>query len=95
MSILRTRGLGPFAALLALVIWPAGLQAQQTRIETLILSPEPGERIFPDAVLVAASFIDRDSQLDPATIVLSLDGRDVTAEAQVSAEVVTCSTTSS
>ena len=89
MSTFRARGRGPLGALLALAIWPAGLQAQQTRIETLILSPEPGERIFPDAVLVAASFIDRDSQLDPATIVLSLDGRDVTAEAQVSAEVVT------
>ena len=40
MSSLRTRGLGSLGPLLALAIWPTGLQAQQTRIETLILSPE-------------------------------------------------------
>lgn len=55
-------GRGLLAAI-ALLTAAGPLSAQVapgTRIETLALSPEPGERIPEDAVLVAASFIDRD-----------------------------------
>jgi hypothetical protein len=85
----------PLAAL-ALSLCAAGRVAAQqapaalsARIEPLILSPEPGERILQDGALVAVSFIDRDQQLDPGSIRLTVDGIDVTPEAQVSAEVVT------
>ena len=77
------------AVLAAMLILPPSLAAQQAPLETLILSPEPGERILQDAVLVAASFIDRDSRLDPTSIILQMDGRNVTPEAEISAEVVT------
>ncbi|MBI4521540.1 MAG: hypothetical protein HY701_11940 [Gemmatimonadetes bacterium] len=72
----------------SLLLLPLTLGAQ-ARVETLVLSPEPGERVDQNAVLVAASFIDRDARLEPASIVLQVDGLNVTAEADVSAEVVT------
>ena len=96
MSAVRgAEGAARLAALGALLLFAPGLSAQappqalRNPIETLVLSPEPGERILQDAVLVAASFIDRDARIDAASIRLEVDGRDVTAEAQVSAEVVT------
>ena len=88
---MRTLRLG---ALVALAGWVAAapLAAQivpAVQVEVLALSPEPGERIPENAVMVAASFIDRGSQLDPGSIRIWVDGRDVTAEAEVSAEVAT------
>ena len=88
---MRTLRLG---ALVALAGWLAAapLAAQivpAVQVEVLALSPEPGERIPENAVMVAASFIDRGSQLDPGSIRIWVDGRDVTAEAEVSAEVAT------
>jgi hypothetical protein len=99
MSALRRGSLAAAAALAAWVAagaWASPVAAQQptpaalrTTVEPLILSPEPGERVLQDGVLVAVSFVDRDAQLDPLTVRLEVDGRDVTAEAQISAEVVT------
>lgn len=60
-------------------------------VEAMVLSPEPGDRVLQDGVLVAVSFIDRDARLDPVTIRVEVDGRDVTAEAVVTAEVVSWS----
>ena len=75
---------------LAACLASAPLAAQivpAVQVEVLALSPEPGERIPENAVMVAASFIDRGSQLDPGSIRISVDGRDVTPEAELSAEV--------
>lgn len=84
------------AALVLFLCWLWGpffaghrLAAQDSRVEVLVLSPEPGERLEPDAVLVAASFVDPGRLLDASSIVLEVDGRNVTAEAEVSPEVVT------
>ena len=75
--------------LLGLLVTPVSLRAQLAPVETLILSPEPGERVPQDAVLVAASFVDPTQRVDPASLRLEVDGRDVTAEGDVSAEVTT------
>lgn len=77
------------ALLACLLLLAPRLEGQTAPVETLILSPEPGERIPQDAVLVAASFLDRDRRLDPASIIIEVDGRNVTPEAEISAEVVT------
>lgn len=52
-------------------------------VELLVLSPESGDRVAGDAVLVAVSFRDPGARLDRATLRLEVDGRDVTAEASV------------
>jgi hypothetical protein len=65
------------------------LAGQAAPVEAMILSPEPGERVGPEQVLVAVSFVDRDAALEPGSIVLRVGGRDVTAEARVTAELVT------
>lgn len=68
---------------------PAGAAAAlRNSVQALILSPEPGDRILQDGVLVAVSFIDRDAELDPVTVRVEVDGRDVTAESEISAELV-------
>lgn len=80
------------ATLLAAQEGPEGAQAAadgaRTEVETLILSPEPGERVGQADVLVAASFVDPGARLDPGSVVLRVDGRNVTPEAEVSGEVV-------
>ena len=85
MRSLRVAGLG----LLGLLLTTLPLRAQLAPVETLILSPEPGERVPQDAVLVAASFVDPAQRVDPASLRLEVDGRDVSAEADASAEVIT------
>lgn len=75
--------------LVVLLLTAPALVAQEAPVEALILSPEPGERLEPDQVLVAVSFVDRDAVLDPGSIVLRVSGRDVTAEANVTGELVT------
>jgi hypothetical protein len=59
------------------------------QVEVLTLSPEPGERIPENEVMIAAAFIDQGAQLDPGSIRIEVDGRDVTAESELSAEVAT------
>ena len=73
----------------ALSVEPVAAQVPRVQIEVLALSPEPGERVPEEAVLVAASFVDRGAELDPGSVRVEVDGRDVTPEAEVSAEVVT------
>ena len=80
MRSLRVAGLG----LLGLLLTTLPLRAQLAPVETLILSPEPGERVPQDAVLVAASFVDPAQRVDPASLRLEVDGRDVSAEADAS-----------
>jgi hypothetical protein len=82
--------MGPLAAALGgllLVPAPGALQAlqapdggQPSDVEVLILSPDPGARLDPGAVLVAVSFVEPD-RLDPGSLLLQVDGRDVTSQA--------------
>ena len=74
---------GALAALLlllsgALSVEPVAAQVPRVQIEVLALSPEPGERVPEEAVLVAVSFVDRGAELDPGSIRVEVDGRDVT-----------------
>jgi hypothetical protein len=85
MSALRSLALAALAALIAAPL--AGQVAAGNRVEVLALSPEPGERVAEDQVMVAAAFVDAALQIDPGSIRIDLDGRDVTAEAEISAEV--------
>lgn len=63
--------------------------AERSPVETLVLSPDPGERIDQSDVLVAASFVDPEARLDPGSVVLRIDGRNVTPEADVESGLVT------
>lgn len=68
---------------------PASLAAQIRKPESMVLSPEAGEQVERDEVLVAASFIDPDGRLDPASVALWLDGRDISLEMELSGGVLT------
>jgi len=89
--------LGPWALALLLFLGisflttPSALAARQgvTTVEALILSPDPGERVEEGSYLVALSFIDPGGRLDPTSIRLVVGGQDVTAQANISGEVVT------
>jgi hypothetical protein len=66
---------------------PGTLQPVPT--EVLILSPDPGERVAGDAVLVAAAFLGAREWLETSGVVMRIGGRDVTAEAEVRGDVIT------
>jgi hypothetical protein len=83
---------GILAAVLGVLLalpGPAPVHAQQapggsqvSDVEILVLSPDPGARVEPGAVLVAVSFVEPD-RLDPGSLVLEVDGRNVTSQANV------------
>lgn len=85
------RALGPWLLLLAALGGPGAfaVSAQSVLPEALVLSPEPGERVGPGGVLVAASFIDPGGRLDPTSVTLHINGVDVTARAELSGGVLT------
>ena len=55
----------------------------------LIMSPEPGSQVTGDNVLIAASLFGV-SNINPSTIGLLLDGEDITDQAYVDADMVSC-----
>jgi len=55
----------------------------------LIMSPEPGSQVTGDNVLIAASLFGV-SNINPSTITLLLDGEDITDQAYVDADMVSC-----
>jgi len=55
----------------------------------LIMSPEPGSQVTGDNVLIAASLFGV-SNINPSTITLLLDGKDITDQAYVDADMVSC-----
>jgi len=55
----------------------------------LIMSPEPGSQITGDNVLIAASLFGV-SNINPSTIGLLLDGEDITDQAYIDADMVSC-----
>jgi hypothetical protein len=74
---------------LVLGVGAGSLTAQAVPPEALILSPEPGERVPANQVLVAISFIDPAGTLDPGSVNLRVSGLDVTAQAEVRGGVLT------
>ncbi len=54
----------------------------------LVLSPEPGEALPAEELVVAVSFVQPDS-VDSSSVRLLVDGKDVTAEAEISAYLLT------
>jgi hypothetical protein len=86
----RWIGVGALGALL-LAFSQGPVEAQQvpgggptSDVEVLVLSPEPGATVDPGAVLVAVSFLEPD-RLDVGSLLLEVDGRDVTSQANVGA----------
>lgn len=65
---------------------PVGVPAAAP--EVLILSPEVGERVGPAEVVIAASFYDKENDIDLESIRLMVDGKDVTEYAQVTLELL-------
>ena len=76
------------ALVVALVALPDPASAQEGPVEFLVLSPGEGDRLSSDEILVAVSFQDPEEQLDPESLVLELDGRDVTARASIGAYTI-------
>ena len=66
----------------------AGLQA----VDVLILSPEPGDLYLPEDVVIAVSLFNV-QDLDVSSIRLLVDSQDVTAQADVTADLVSYSPT--
>ncbi|HUF76657.1 MAG TPA: hypothetical protein VMM35_10280 [Longimicrobiales bacterium] len=71
--------------LLLSLLAPSALFAQiaPPRPEALVLSPEPGERLAANEVMVAVSFIDPAATLDNGSVRVQVGERDVTAEAEL------------
>lgn len=74
------------AALCAVAVLAGGADAQRSDPEPLVLSPEPGERIPAEQVLVAVSL---PGAAGADSVSVRVGGRDVTAEAEVSGGVLT------
>lgn len=55
----------------------------------VVLSPEPGEVISIGDYVIAASFLDLEGDVDPATARITVDKRDVTTQANVSSTLLT------
>lgn len=56
----------------------------------ILLSPDQGGRYAPGEVTLAVSYYAVNSRLNPATVRLILDGRDITASAEISEMLITC-----
>ncbi|MDQ7053696.1 MAG: hypothetical protein Q9P14_12670 [candidate division KSB1 bacterium] len=60
-----------------------------SEVQLIILSPEPGEVIRADEVVIAASFIGAEDGVDSTTIRITIDGQDMTHHAETSPFIVT------
>jgi hypothetical protein len=87
---LRLCHLAPLLAAAGLLTaLPARLAAQRSAPAAVILSPEPGERVAADQVLVAVSLPVPAAGADSAGVTVRVGLRDVTAEARVAGGVLT------
>ncbi|MBL7095348.1 hypothetical protein ISS22_15395 [candidate division KSB1 bacterium] len=73
---------------------PAESQKQLTSasgadLQTIILSPEPGESVAKDDVVIAVSFLGETEKIDIKTIKLLLDGKNYTSAAEISENMLT------
>src|SRR5687768_17354128 len=80
------------AMLLLVVASSAGvetsaLHGQSTRPDVMVLSPEAGEKVPIDAVLVALAL--NGETVDSSSVVIEVDGNDVTAGAEITGTIVT------
>jgi len=87
--IQRTFGVVLFAAALAAAAPSGGLAAQASPAAAVILSPEPGERVPADQVLVAVTLPQNAAGAD--SVAVRVGTRDVTAEASLENGVLTWS----
>jgi hypothetical protein len=77
-------------ALTLMLSAPATAQRAQASADVLILSPEPGERIEAEDVLVAVSFPGlAGAALSPGGVRAELGGRDITLESEIRGDVLT------
>ena len=67
----------------------ASSQSRYSSAFAQVISPEPGEEVDAEDVIVAVSFAGNDASVDPRSIVLVLDGYRVTSQAQISEYLVT------
>lgn len=81
-------GTGLLLSALLVLALPPGLAGQEA-VESLILSPDPGETVPQNQFVLAVSFVDPAGTLDPESIQLQVDGTDVTARATVTPQVIT------
>jgi hypothetical protein len=58
-------------------------------LQTIILSPEPGESVVEDDVVIAVSFLGETDKVDIKTIKLFLDGKNYTSAAEISENMLT------
>ncbi len=72
-------------------ILPRKSQETQQRFEMTIISPQPEEAVFNDEVLIAVSILGGEAEIDPDRSALILDGMDVSAEADISENLITYS----
>jgi hypothetical protein len=84
-----TKGLLALSLAAGALAAPRVLAAQAVMPEAVVLSPEPGERVSPNGVFVAVSFIDPAGQLDPQSVAVRVGGVDVTSEARLDGGVLT------
>lgn len=82
---IRRLHLLPILAAVAWAALPGSIAAQRTDPAPLILSPDPGERVTADQVLVAVSLPGADS----AGVAVRVGARDVSAQAELSGGVLT------
>ena len=55
----------------------------------LIMSPNPGEEISSNDILIAVSFY-RMNGVNPGDIKLTLDGQDITSQAFIDSDIISC-----
>ncbi len=75
-------------AFLLLMIWAPRASGQAVGFSTLILSPDPGSSVPQATTMVSVSFIDPDRVLDVNSVRLSIDGSDVTGQANINADLL-------
>jgi len=54
----------------------------------LVLSPDPGARLSEEQTVIAVSILQSVEKVDPSTIRITLDGKDFTSSAKISAELI-------
>ncbi|HQG45811.1 MAG TPA: hypothetical protein PLG50_09140, partial [bacterium] len=67
---------------------PAPATAASAADTLILLSPDQGGRYAPGEVIIAVSYYSESSRLNPQSVRLTLDGRDVTSSAEISEMLV-------
>jgi len=70
---------------------PIVVEDEVESTDLLLLSPEPGERLAAEDVVIAVSLIGSERTIDSSSVTIFFDGRDVTKYAKISSFLVTLS----